>query len=194
MRAALALVLLAALTAGLAKPCSAETPPPCDRASFGNWTQSHYRTTRVNVLERYAITPAVEFAPPHKLVKVLQGTWIDPYTGKVYQNAEADSFQIDHVVPICWAWAHGAWSWDQETKRQFYNDIDFLRPVPAHENLSKGDKGPLDWQPVDRKSACIYLGLFQLAAERYSLDLSKAEATALEQERDSSCTLTPSGA
>lgn len=60
-------------------------------------------------------TVAVRFATEKKC-RVLSGRWISPFTGNVIHNAS--EIDIDHVVPLKWAWEHGASEWSQK-KRDF---------------------------------------------------------------------------
>lgn len=54
---------------------------------------------------------------------------------------------IDHIVPLSWAWKYGANKWTQEKREQFANDPRNLIAVEASLNRQKGDKGPDEWLP-----------------------------------------------
>jgi hypothetical protein len=50
-------------------------------------------------------TSSVQFAFPDNC-RVISGRWISPFTGNVIHNAS--KVGIDHVVPLKFAWDHGA--------------------------------------------------------------------------------------
>lgn len=77
--------------------------------------------------------------------RVVRGRWISMYSGKVIVNAS--EVDIDHIVPLSWAWKHGADNWSQEKREQFANDPRNLVAVEASLNRQKGDKGPDEWLP-----------------------------------------------
>ena len=68
-----------------------------------------------------------------------QGRWLDPYTGKVF--FEASDVDIDHLVPLKWAWDHGANTWKQSKREQFANDPVNSFAVEARVNRQKGSRG-----------------------------------------------------
>lgn len=51
------------------------------------------------------------------------------------------------MVPLKWAWDHGADKWSQEKREQFANDRVNLVAVEASLNRSKGAKGLDEWLP-----------------------------------------------
>ncbi|WP_236079024.1 HNH endonuclease family protein [Marinobacter nauticus] len=51
----------------------------------------------------------------------------------IQNAAEVD---IDHVVPLNWAWGHGASSWPRQKREKFANDPVNLIPVEASLNRS----------------------------------------------------------
>lgn len=77
--------------------------------------------------------------------RVIHGKWISFYSGQVF--TDASKLDIDHVVPLSWAWKHGADKWSQEKREQFANDERNLVAVEASVNRSKGDKGLDEWLP-----------------------------------------------
>ncbi|WP_273207067.1 HNH endonuclease family protein [Marinobacter subterrani] len=62
-----------------------------------------------------------------KECRVVTGRWISPFTGKVIQNSS--EIDIDHVVPLKWAWKRGAEDWSQAKRERFANDMVNLWPV-----------------------------------------------------------------
>ena len=136
----------------------------CDRASFGGWNQSDYKDTRFRVLEAQATGPVETRETEGREALVLSGTWTDPYTGKLMENAPADAMDIDHIVPVCWAWEHGADTWSAAKRDAFYNDTEFLVAVEAGLNRQKGAKGLAEFVPLNRAFACSYAARFTAAA------------------------------
>jgi hypothetical protein len=109
-------------------------------------------------------TTTVRFADS-KRCRVITGRWISPFTGKVIQNAS--DIDIDHVVPLRWAWDHGAASWTQEKREAFANDPRNLWPVELSLNRSKGARGPEDWLPPSGR--CGYIARFSRLIKIYEL-------------------------
>ena len=107
---------------------------------------------------------------------VIHGRWNDPYTGMIFTNAR--DMDIDHMVPLAWAHAHGADQWSRELRKQFANDPVNLFAVQASANRSKGAKGPLQWLPPSEGFRCQYVTRFQRVVQMYKL-----QYTAHEQNR-----------
>lgn len=110
-------------------------------------------------------TNKVRFASD-KECRVVAGRWISPFTGDVIHDAS--TLDVDHVVPLKWAWEHGADSWSQEKRETFANDLRNLWPVEASLNRSKGARGPDDWLPPSGQ--CQYVLRFIQNVKRYNLD------------------------
>ncbi|WP_425641387.1 HNH endonuclease family protein [Marinomonas gallaica] len=101
------------------------------------------QNTRQEVLISMSTNP-VRFAD-EKQCRVTFGRWISTYSGEVI--FDASTMDIDHVVPLKWAWDHGADKWSQEKREQFANDPVNLVAVEASLNRSKGAKGLDEWLP-----------------------------------------------
>ena len=88
---------------------------PYDRLLYGSWVDEDgdCQNTRAEVLIRDNDFGVVEFKTL-KQCHVVSGTWFDPYTGEVFQ--EASQLDIDHVVPLKNAHQSGAWAWSPEKK------------------------------------------------------------------------------
>lgn len=97
--------------------------------------------------------------------RVVRGRWISPFSGAVIQNAS--SIDIDHVVPLRWAWEHGANKWPEQKREQFANDPRNLWPVELSLNRSKGAKGPNEWLPP--AGQCQYISRFLRLVKIYGL-------------------------
>lgn len=66
--------------------------------------------------------------------RVVTGRWISPFTGNVIQNTS--DIDIDHVVPLKWAWERGARGWPQAKRERFANDMVNLWPIELSLNRS----------------------------------------------------------
>ena len=73
---------------------------------------------------------------------VWAGTLQDPYTGRriAFSRGQDTSaaVQIDHVVPLNYLYAHGAWQWDERTRLLVANDPLNLIAVDGEANQAKG--------------------------------------------------------
>lgn len=86
--------------------------------------------------------------------RVVRGRWNDPYSGQIF--FEGNQVDVDHIVPLAWAWEHGASEWNDEKREHFANDERNLLIVSASLNRSKGAKGPRDWMPPNEQYHCQY--------------------------------------
>jgi hypothetical protein len=114
------------------------------RSKFGyGWTDSDHdgQNTRQEILRSQNTGNLVL----NDNGRVLRGRWISAYSGKVL--VEASKVDVDHVVPLHWAWVHGANNWSQDEREIFANDQRNLLAVEASLNRQKGSKGPNKWLP-----------------------------------------------
>jgi hypothetical protein len=93
------------------------------------------------------------------------------YGGEVVPPSGAD---IDHVIPLKYAHSHGMADSSKVWKRTFATDTANLIPVCAHDNRSKGDKGPALFMPALNK--CIYARKWLSLSKKYHLTLNAADA------------------
>lgn len=159
---AAAVAFAALAVAGVTAATSIGTPP-YDRVEFGNdWTRiGPGCDTRDLVLAR-------DLDPDQwRGCDVIGGTLHDPYTGAVVTGPSRD-FDVDHVVPLAWAWRHGAWRWTPARRVAFANDPAELRATTPRANRSKGDAGLDEWLP--QVNPCAYAQQFDAVADRYHLD------------------------
>ncbi|WP_344395037.1 HNH endonuclease family protein [Streptomyces vastus] len=105
----------------------------------------------------------------------------DPYTGKdiVWKKAKAAEVQIDHVVPLSYAWQMGAARWSKEKRQQLANDVLNLLPVSGSANSAKRDSGPASWLPPNKAIRCSYSVRFAQVAEKYELSVTVADKQAM---------------
>lgn len=112
---------------------------------------------------------------------VSAGRWIDPFGGKTLTRAS--DIDIDHVIPLKWAHAHGAANWPRDRKEQFANDPDNLLAVDDGLNQSKGAKGPDQWMPPMETFHCTYLSQWQHVLTKYQLEMTAAESRDFDAKR-----------
>lgn len=105
---------------------------------------------------------------------VMAGTLDDPYTATVitFTKANATAVQIDHVIPLSYAWQMGAAAWTEETREQFANDPLNLVAVDGPANAAKSDSGPASWLPPSKPIRCAYAARFAQVAIKYSLPVT----------------------
>ena len=159
------------------------------REDFGGWLDldKDCQNTRHEILIETSLIP-VEFT--ENTCRVLEGYWYDPYTGEFHSLAK--NLDIDHVVPLYYAWMRGADLWDKSKRYRFSNDPYNLLPVEASINRGKGASGPLKWLPPNEEYTCQYLTLFFDIASQYELALPTNELEPINSLIQKSCDDNPS--
>lgn len=149
-----------------------------DREDYGSWVDEdgNCRDTRAEVLIASS-TGRVHMRKNG--CSVDRGKWFDPYTGKTF--TQASDVDIDHLVPLAWADAHGAAAWSPERKRAFANWQANLFPVQASVNREKGAKGPIHWLPPRVEYRCEYMLRFERVMVTWGLHYYRAEANAMRE-------------
>ncbi len=163
-------------TIPLSTPITGEFTQPYDRDALGGWTDitGDCRDTRHELLADLS-TGLFETTPNG--CEILRGRWNDPYTGQVFTNA--GEMDVDHVVPLYYAWRRGAAEWDTERRVRFANDPANLIATDASTNRRKGARGPLDWLPPNPDFHCQYVLRFRRIAHQYELVIPDQEATSM---------------
>ncbi|EGD56999.1 HNH endonuclease family protein [Gordonia neofelifaecis] len=103
---------------------------------------------------------------------VASGTLTSPYTGRSVafrRGRGSAAVQIDHIVPLAYAWDMGAASWGGPRRRSFANDPANLAAVDAASNQSKSDAEPARWMPPLRAFHCQYAVQFVTVLAAYGL-------------------------
>lgn len=168
----------------IAKAESPQVASGYDRSEFGHgWADldGDCQDSRAEALIS-ASTTTVRFADERRC-RVVTGRWISMFTGNVIQNA--GDIDIDHVVPLKWAWDHGASDWTRERRVKFANDPVNLIPVEASLNRSKGAQGPEDWLPPSGK--CQYVSRFVRIVKTYGLVPNQAQFNRYKQQLADYC-------
>lgn len=116
---------------------------------------------------------------------VATGTLRDPYTNTTvaFQRGASvgQSVQIDHIVPLSYAWDMGAYRWPNSERMRFANDPANLLAVQGQANQDKGDSPPAQWMPPNKAFACQYAMQFIAVLRGYSLPVDQPSSDVLRQ-------------
>jgi hypothetical protein len=114
---------------------------------------------------------------------VATGILHDPYTNTTitFQRGAkvGEAVQIDHIVPLAYAWDMGAFGWPDPQRRRFANDPANLLAVQGQANQDKGDLPPALWMPPNKAFACQYAMQFIAVLRGYALPVDQASADTL---------------
>ncbi|MBF4629327.1 HNH endonuclease [Curtobacterium flaccumfaciens] len=162
-------------------------PADYDRDAFGPaWadTDRNGCDTRNDVLRRDLT--AVVTKPGTNGCVVLAGTLHDPYTARtiVFERGNTSSLavQIDHRVPLSYAWRHGAATWTPKQRELFANDqATNLVAVDGPANEEKSNSGPAEWMPANTADACSYSASFVTVATKWHLSIATDDKHALDR-------------
>ncbi|MDR8407956.1 HNH endonuclease family protein [Nonomuraea sp. 3-1Str] len=109
----------------------------------------------------------------------VKGVWYSPYDGKRLKSER--QVDVDHVVPLAYAWRSGARRWSEARRRAFANDL--TRPelvtVSHSANIAKGGQGPQSWRPPRRAYWCRYATSWITVKHHYRLFVTRSEKVAL---------------
>ena len=136
-----------------------------ERSKFGSgWADidKDCQNTRQETLISMSRSP-VQFATD-KGCRVISGNWVSPFTSKTI--LDASKVDIDHVVPLKWAWLNGADKWPHEKRIEFANDSFNLIVVELSLNRQKGAKGLDEWLPPKNQEA--HKERFKAVWEKYN--------------------------
>jgi hypothetical protein len=114
---------------------------------------------------------------------VATGTLYDPYTNAtvafVRGNQTGAAVQIEHIVPLAYAWDQGARTWTDRMRVRFANDPANLLAVEGQANQDKGDDEPANWMPPNRAFWCQYAVQFIAVLRGYALPIDQPSAGVL---------------
>lgn len=103
---------------------------------------------------------------------VAAGRFRSPYTGReiVFARGRGSAaVQIDHIVPLAYAWDMGASDWPALTRIAFANDPANLLAVDGPSNQAKSDAEPGAWMPELHGFWCQYALAFVTVSAAYRL-------------------------
>lgn len=159
---------------------------PYDRDAFGQrWadTDRNGCDTRNDVLRRDLSDVVAK--PGTRECVVLTGVLDDAYTGEhidfVRGQGTSELVQIDHIVPLAWAWRQGADSWTSERRLELANDPANLQAVDGAANQSKAASGPARWLPPHASYRCTYTARFIQVVADYGLALPAEDRAAVRE-------------
>ncbi|ORV85245.1 hypothetical protein AWC11_20075 [Mycobacterium interjectum] len=116
---------------------------------------------------------------------VATGILHDPYTNTTiaFQRGAkvGEAVQIDHIVPLAYAWDMGAYDWPPPERLRFANDPANLLAVEGQANQDKGDSPPAEWMPPNAAFACQYAMQFIAVLRGYQLPVDQASAGVLRR-------------
>lgn len=116
---------------------------------------------------------------------VSTGILHDPYTNSViaFQRGAkvGEAVQIDHLVPLAYAWDMGANGWPVAQRVRFANDPANLLAVQGQANQDKGDSPPALWMPPNTAFACQYAIQFIAVVRGYALPVDQASGDVLRR-------------
>ena len=149
-----------------------------ERSLFGSgWADidRDCQNTRAELLIEMSTIP-VDYTKSNSCV-AKRGRWISVFTGDIITNAS--KIDIDHVVPLKWAWDNGADTWSKKKRVNFANANINLIPVEASLNRSKGAKGMQEWLPP--KNKCEYITRFTRVLKTFELPVTRTDKKLLKQ-------------
>ncbi len=151
-----------------------------DRSAFGRWLDddNDCMNTRHELLQQLS-TRSVSYSEDG--CRVERGRWLDPYTDRTFLSSS--DLDIDHLVPLKWAWDNGADTWDDEKRQRFANDPVNLFAVDDSTNRSKGAQGPQHWLPPNGGFHCQYLIRYQRVLKIYDFAVSVQQQVAKQREQ-----------
>lgn len=114
---------------------------------------------------------------------VATGVLHDPYTNAVIAFTRGakvgEAVQIDHIVPLAYAWDMGAAGWPYPKRLRFANDPANLLAVAGPANQDKGDAQPARWMPPNTAFGCQYALAYLGVIRGYGLRLDRPSADTL---------------
>ena len=161
-----------------------EEIPKYNRDLFGGWSDADQdcQNTRHELLQELS-TLEVTFSS--NTCRVMHGQWLDPYTDKIF--FESKLVDIDHLVPLKYAWDRGSYKWSDSKRVQFSNDTANLFAVQKSVNRKKAAFGPSKWLPPNVEFRCQYIKMFQHIVNKYELNQSAAELRLIKQVQQQYC-------
>ncbi len=116
---------------------------------------------------------------------VATGELRSPYSGRwiVFKrgNGSGAKVQIDHIVPLAYAWDMGARNWSSRTRQTFANDPANLVAVDGDANQDKSDGQPSMWMPANVAFHCQYAAQFVTVSRTYGLYLDAPSVPVLRK-------------
>jgi len=116
---------------------------------------------------------------------IATGTLHDPYTNDtiafVRGNQTGAAVQIEHIVPLAYAWDLGARNWTDEMRVRFANDPANLLAIGGQVNQDKSDQEPARWMPPNHAFWCQYAVQYIAVLRGYGLPVDAPSAAVLRE-------------
>lgn len=131
--------------------------------------------TREQILRRDL--RAVTLRPGTRGCVVLDGLLHDPYTGRLIEFSKSRplEIQVDHVVPLFYAWQLGAARWTGHKRLRIANDPLNLLAVDGRINRQKSASGPASWLPRNKRIRCAYAVRIAQVALKHKLPVAQPD-------------------
>lgn len=136
------------------------------------WSNSDYPTLDVRqteMLKRLSLSDVKYLGDSQGQIR--SGRWVSSFTLKSYSSPE--ELVVDYVVPLGWAWDHGAKNWSKEQRLAFASDSKNIWVVESDLSEAKGDQGPSQWMPP--RARCGYISRFIRIVFAYGLERTDSE-------------------
>lgn len=150
------------------------------RAQFTHWSDLDRNgcDARNDTLKRDLT--ALVFKVGTRDCKVITGSLLDPYSGKIITFSSTKStIDIDHVVALSNAWQTGAAHFDKIKRQQIANDPLNLLSVDSSLNRQKGDGDAATWLPPLKSYRCDYVSRQVAVKAKYGLWVTQPEKDAI---------------
>jgi len=155
-----------------------------NRKEWGVWrTYKGCLTVREKILIDYSLKPV---KMDSKNCQIVSGEWRSIWENKTYIDPK--QLDIDHTVPLSWAWRHGANKWSRQQKINYannYREKNYLLPLSANANRSKSDQGPDEWLPETNR--CQYIKTFEMIVDQNKLSLNEIEKIKYSELKKKEC-------
>ena len=152
------------------------------RAQFTHWSDLDRNgcDARNDTLKRDLT--ALVFKVGTRDCKVITGSLLDPYSGKIITFSSTKStIDIDHVVALSNAWQTGAAYFDKNKRSQIANDPLNLLAVDSKLNRQKGDGDAATWLPPSKAFRCEYVARQVAVKAKYGLWVTQPEKVAIDK-------------
>ena len=140
------------------------------------------RDVREILMARTATRP-VEWTPNG--CSVASGRWLDPFTQR--QITDPERVEIDHIIPLEWAWKRGAHRWPAGARESFYHDVNNVVATTPDFRRERAGQSPLEWTPPEARHQCAHFERVLRMLRAYDFDVSTSEVNEVIAKRHQAC-------
>lgn len=141
----------------------------------------------ITVREHVLISKSLEMVVmDSKNCNIERGKWYSIWENRYFD--EPEKLDIDHTIPLKWAYIHGAHKWTDKERNDFannYEDEYHLMPLSVYNNRSKGSKGPDRWLPPHNR--CLYIKVFIEIVNKHKLEFTLEEKSKIDELQKKEC-------